>query len=69
MNAEEYARLEAQRDGYLKKFKQLSRKVKTQQKRVEEESQKLAELERLQGHLYGPLCIYQAQLEEEDGLV
>lgn len=69
MNAEEFTRLEAQRDGYLKKFKELSRKVETQQERVKREAEKLAELKRLQNHLYGPLCVYQAQHEIEEGLV
>jgi hypothetical protein len=66
MNSEEIVRLEAQRDGYLKKFKELSRKVETQRKRVDRESAKLAELQRLQGHVLGPLQIYQAQLEKEE---
>ena len=67
MNSEEIVRLEAQRDGYLKKFRELSRKVETQRKRTKRELDKLAELERLKGHVLGPLQIYQAQLEEEEG--
>jgi hypothetical protein len=41
--------------------------VETQRKRTKRELDKLAELERLKGHVLGPLQIYQAQLEEEEG--